>query len=155
MLVDIANPSTASGGREAACFAQTPPIGKTQISGAGRSEIVPRAGAPLSAAWLVPRTIVDDVSRRCALRSIHALHGKKCSSSLQICGLGSTYRPKYVERGLDLNQAMSRQWHEQKQTFIVRAPIVGLMPSAEHIIRWCGNPTLSVPDAAPAIGASA
>jgi hypothetical protein len=26
-----ANPSTASGGREAACFAQTPPIGGTQI----------------------------------------------------------------------------------------------------------------------------
>ena len=56
-----------------------------------------------------------------ALRSIHTLHRRKCSSSLQNCGLGYTYRPKYVERGLDLNQAMSRQWCEQGQTFIVHA----------------------------------
>ena len=56
-----------------------------------------------------------------ALRSIHTLHRRKCSSSLQNCGLGYTYRPKYVERGLDLNQAMSRQSREQEQTFIVHA----------------------------------
>src|ERR1700687_903172 len=47
-----------------------------------------------------------------ALRSIHTLHRRQCSSSLQNCGLGYIYRPKYVERGLDLNQAMSRQWRE-------------------------------------------
>ena len=56
-----------------------------------------------------------------ALRSIHTLHRGKCSSSLQNSEARYTYRPKYVERGLDLNQAVSGQWREQEQTFIVHA----------------------------------